>query len=412
MVVQDVDEEIRAHTRCKVQMLSGISVLDLYCGMGGLSLGFVLALGARITGLDIDKWAVETYNLNLGRFGCEAVVQDVLKWAPEGEFDIVVGGSPCQPFSVANTVKRGEDHPLFPTFPRFFDVVLELRPKAFLMENVKGLTTKTFSRYLVQQLSRMQGYCVRYAVLNVADYGVPQRRERLFVVGIRKDLNVNFEFPKPTHAREEYVNLNGNRVRKWVMLREAIGDIIHLPPGKAKMVGKQKTGTIPFMDSAGRVIELPWSLYQKKHPLLDPDKPSYTLYSHMAKSSRDALLPVSEHITTDLDPLRVWGSDWGVRVMDVDSPANTITEKHRSGQLLPVVYRRLTVRECLRIQSFPDWWRFPNGCPVSRRYRLVGEAVPPILAYRLAVTIGRALGLEVRGVTRDEWPIPYFDRAF
>jgi DNA (cytosine-5)-methyltransferase 1 len=115
---------------------------------------------------------------------------------------------------------------------------------------------------------------------------------------------------------------------------------------------------------------------------------------------------------TDLDPSRVWGNDWGARVMDADGPANTITEKHRSGQLLPVVYRRLTVRECLRIQSFPDWWRFPDKCSVSRRYKLVGEAVPPILAYRLAVTIGRALGLEVRGVTRDEWPIPYFDRAF
>jgi DNA (cytosine-5)-methyltransferase 1 len=393
-------------------MLGRISVLDLYCGMGGLSLGFALALGAGITGLDVDRWAVETYNLNLNRFGCRAIVQDVLKWKPEGEFDIVIGGPPCQPFSVANTAKRGEDHPLFPTFPRFFDVVLELKPKAFLMENVKGLTTKTFSSYLVQQISRMKGYCVRYAVLNATDYGVPQRRERLFVVGVRKDLGVSFEFPKPTHARIEHVDLNGNRVRKWVTLREAIGDIIYLPPRKAEMTEKQKTGTIPFMDSAGRVIELPWSLYQKKHPLLDPDKPSYTLYSHMAKSSRDALLPVSDHITTTLDPSRVRGSDWGTRVMDADNPANTITEKHRSGQLLLVVYRRLTVRECLRIQSFPDWWRFPNKCSVSKRYKLVGEAVPPILAYQLAVAIGKTLGLEVRNVTKDEWPVPYFDRAF
>jgi DNA (cytosine-5)-methyltransferase 1 len=359
-------------------MLSGISVLDLYCGIGGLSLGFALALGARVTGLDIDKWAVETYNLNLNRFGCRAVVQDVLKWKPEGEFDIVIGGPPCQPFSVANTVKRGEDHPLFPTFPRFFDVVLELRPKVFLMENVKGLITKTFAHYLVQQLSRMQDYHVKYAVLNAVNYGVPQRRERLFVVGIRKDLGAGFEFPKPTHAQEEYVDLNGNRVRKWIILREAIGDIIYLPPaGKAEMTGKQKTGMIPFMDSAGKVIELPWSLYQKKHPLLDPDKPSYTLYSHMAKSSRDALLPVSEHVIVH-----------------------------------EVVYKRITVKECLRIQSFPDWWRFPDGCSVSKRYKLVGEAVPPILAYRIAVAIGRTLGLEVRGVAKDEWPVPYFDRAF
>ena len=443
-----------------------IRMLDLYCGMGGLSLGFTLALGAEITGLDIDRWAVETYNLNLARFGCKAMVQDVLKWEAEGEFDLIVGGSPCQPFSVANTKKRGEEHPLFPTFPKFYDIVLALRPMAFLMENVKGLITRTFIHYLTQQLSRMQDYHVKYAVLNAADYGVPQKRERLFVVGIRKDLSVNFEFPKPTHAREEHTDLDGSRVRKWVTLKEAIGDIMHIPPiGEKKLIqtnpkhGKPvdldepsrtikvdgrggdfcyDTILIPirkmsekqkewyrkrweernfdrkmlFMDSSGEIVEIPWIPYQDGYPPLDLNEPSRTIYSHIAKWSRDALLPISEHVMTDLDPTKVWGRDWGARVMHPDSPANTITEKHRSGQLLPVVYRRLTIRECLRIQSFPDWWRFPNGCSVSRRYRLVGEAVPPILAYRLAVTIGRALGLEVRGVTRDEWPIPYFDRAF
>jgi DNA (cytosine-5)-methyltransferase 1 len=433
--------------------------------MGGLSLGFALALGARITGFDIDKWAVGAYNLNLSRFGCRAMVQDVLKWEPKGEFDLVIGGSPCQPFSLANTKKRGESHPLFPTFIRFYDIVLELKPKVFVMENVKGLITKTFVHYLTQQLSRMQDYRIRYAVLNAADYGVPQRRERLFVVGIRKDLG-SFEFPEPTHAEKEYVDLNGNRVRKWITLREAIGDIMHIPPTEGKkliqtnprhgkladldepsktikvdgrggdfcydtilvparkMTEKQKAWyrkrweerefdrTILFMDSAGEVVEIPWIPYQDAYPPLNLNEPSRTIYSHIAKWSRDALLPTSEHVMTDLDPTKVWGNDWGARVMDADNPANTITEKRRSGQLLPIVYRRLTVRECLRIQSFPDWWRFPDGCSISRRYKLVGEAVPPILAYRLAVAIGRTLGLEARGVTVDEWPIPYFDRAF
>jgi DNA (cytosine-5)-methyltransferase 1 len=404
-----------------------VEVLDLYCGMGGLSLGFALALGAKITGLDIDKWAVETYNLNLNRFGCKAVVQDILKWEPKGEFDLVIGGSPCQPFSLANTKKRGEDHPLFPTFPRFFDVVLELRPKVFMMENVKGLITKTFARYLVQQLSRVQDYYVKYAVLNAVNYGVPQKRERLFVVGIRKDLGVSFEFPKPTHAQEEYVDTDGKTVKKWITLREAIEDIMYIPPAREKklihtrkMTEKQKARyrkrweerelgrTIFFMDSSGELVEIPWIPYQDVYPPLDLDEPSRTLYSHIAKWSRDALLPITDHITTALDPSKVWGNDWGTRVMD----ANTITEKHRSGQLLPIVYRRLTVRECLRIQSFPDWWRFPEGCSVSKRYKLVGEAVPPILAYRLAVTVGKILGLEVRSVTEDEWSIPYFHRAF
>jgi DNA (cytosine-5)-methyltransferase 1 len=394
-----------------------IRVLDLYCGMGGLSLGFALALRAEILGLDIDKWAVETYNLNLSHFGCRAIVQDVLRWKPTSEFDLVIGGSPCQPFSIANTTIRGENHPLFPTFIRFYDVVLALKPKAFVMENVKGLITNTFVHYLTQQLSRVKDYYVKYSVLNAADYGVPQRRERLFVVGIRKDIGVSFEFPKPTHAHEEYVDLSGNRVKRWVTLKEAIGDIMHIPPAKRKTLHRKQEEknfdkTVLFMNSNREIVEIPWTKYQDKHLPLNLDEPSYTLLSHIAKSSRVALLPMSDHVMTDLDPSKVWNSEWGTRVMCTDSPANTITEKHRSGQLLPVVYRRLTVRECLRIQSFPDWWIFPDRCSVSKRYKLVGEAVPPILAYHLATAIGKALGLEVKSVTKDEFFLPYFDRVF
>jgi len=396
-------------------------ILDLYCGMGGLSLGFALALKAKILGLDIDRWSVETYNLNLNRFGCRAIVQDVLRWKPTGEFDLVIGGSPCQPFSVANTTKRGESHPLFPTFIRFYDIVLALKPKIFVMENVKGLVTNTFVHYLTQQLSRMQDYRVKYAVLNAADYGVPQKRERLFIVGVRKDLSVSFEFPKPTHSQKEYIDLNGNRVRKWVTLKEAIGDIMHIPPKKRKrpnwaLCRKQEEKnfdkTILFMNSSGEIVEIPWTHYQDKHLPLSLDEPSYTLISHIAKSSRVALLPLIDHVTTDLDPSKVWNGDWGTRVMCADSPASTITEKHRSGQLLPIVYRRLTVKECLRIQTFPDWWIFPHGCSVSKKYKLVGEAVPPILAYRLATEIGKALGIEVKNVTKEEFFLPYFNRVF
>jgi site-specific DNA-cytosine methylase len=135
--------------------------------------------------------------------------------------------------------------------------------------------------------------------------------------------------------------------------------------------------------------------------------------------------------------------------MRLEKPAYTITEKHRSGQLVPVppttpevmgrpspslvadarvyatgrrehgsdaekgCYRRLTIRECLRVQSFPDWWRFPEHVSVSKRYRLVGEAVPPIFAYRLAVVVAKTLGLETREPPREEeWRLPYFRRAF
>jgi DNA (cytosine-5)-methyltransferase 1 len=446
--------------------------------MGGLSLGLALALeGAEILGLDIDRWAVEAYNLNLSRLNCRARVQDVLSWEPEGDFDVVAGGSPCQPFSLANTKKRGEDHELFPTFPRFFDVVLALRPRAFLLENVKGLTLRPFRHYLEAQLRRVEGdYRVWAEVLDASRHGVPQRRERLFVVGLRRDVGARFEFPSPTHAPSGYVGLDGRRIHRWLTLREAVGDLMALPPmeGKKLIQTNPKHGkpadldrpsrvikvdgrggdfcddtiliplspeqagrimrersdtsrhwgrmafpdsleepsrtlsshtvegakretivlpSIPFRDSKGGVVEIPWTPYQSKHPLLRPDEPPSAVVSHLAKSSRHSLVPEELPATAVQGDARLWPPG------------------HHG--LRRVVYRRLTVRECLRIQSFPDWWRLPDGCAVSKRYRLVGEAVPPVLAYRLGLALGRALGLRTRWPPREgEWALPYFRRAF
>jgi DNA (cytosine-5)-methyltransferase 1 len=316
-------------------------------------------------------------------------------------------------------------------------------------------------------------YALDYRVLNAAFYGVPQRRERLIVIGIRRDLGKRPEFPKETHS-----------AGSWVVLKEAVGDLLETTPAVV----------------AGKIEQ---TAYQKKHPPLSLEEPSRTVSSHFAKTSRDALVPVPDHLlisgdsTFDMilvpiesprelrfvllrgeqaerirrereefDLHRHWGkmefpdsldkpsrtisshaiegtkretivlplvpdhvmtpsggwanrkSDWGSRVMRLESPAYTITEKHRSGQLVPVhgegsAFRRLTVRECMRIQSFPDWWIFPEGVSVSRKYKLVGEAVPPILAYRLAVALGTTLGLEVNlNPKKEDWQLPYFERAF
>jgi len=384
-------------------------VLDLYSGMGGLSIGFILALEAKTFALDIDNHAVNTYNKNLGKYGGKAIVQDVLTWQPEGKYDIVIGGSPCQPFSIANTKNRGKEHPLFPTFSRFFDIVLELKPTVFLLENVKGLISEVFRPLLMEQLRRVAPfYRVKWQVLNVAFYGVPQKRERLFVLGVSKDVGVEPSFPSPTHGKRERVRLDGTRLHKWVTVGEAIGDLLRITPA---------TG-------------------------------------------------VSEHVMTEKGGWDTEKSEWGSRVIPIDEPGYTITEKHRSGQLVqildheirgyvnvekqfedawnqrhPVIkpedasptiighiyknvsrselaikdvvgYRRLTVRECLRLQSFPDWWCFPSNVSISDKYKLVGEAVPPILSYRLACHIGRLLGLKVNPPRKEDFNLPYFERAF
>jgi len=426
-----------------------VKVLDLYCGMGGLSLGFVLGLeDAEILGLDIDKYAVETYNYNLNRLNAEAKVQDILRWESRGEYDIIIAGSPCQPFSTANVKKRGREHPLYPTFPRFFDIVLELRPKVFLLENVKGLTTRRHRPLLEEQLKRVElHYRIRYQVLNAAYYGVPQRRERLFVLGIRKDLGIQPSFPPPTHAEEERVTLDG-KLHRWVTVREAIGDLLLIPPQgntltyrQTERIRREREDTLRHFAK----MEFPDNL----------DKPSRTISSHTVEGTKreTIVVPITEHVMTEKGGWSNPKSDWGSRVMPEDKPSYTITEKHRSGQLveLPSLawlkkhppaelnmpsntiasnvgknkkwvcnsvvvegkYRRLTVRECLRLQSFPDWWSFPNSISTSRKYKLVGEAVPPALAYRLATHIGKLMGWKVREPPKEEeWQLPYFSRMF
>jgi len=433
-----------------------VRILDLYCGMGGLSLGFALALrGVEIVGLDIDGDAVETYNLNLNRLGCKAYVQDVIKWEPSGEYDIVVGGSPCQPFSLANAKNPGERHPLFPTFPRFFDVVLTLKPKLFLLENVKGLTMRKHRHHLEKQLARVsRDYVVEWRVLNAVDYGVPQRRERLFVIGVRRDLGLRPRFPPITHSEREGVGLDGRKIHKWLTLGEAIGDLLAVVPVESPREASFVALSREQVERIKREREEPdvhghWGRMDFPDGL---DRPARTISSHTIEGTKreTIVLPlIPDHVMT---PGGGWDnprSDWGSRVMDLGRPAYTITEKHRSGQLVPVppttseamgrpspslvadariyatgrrehgrdaekgCYRRLTVRECLRVQSFPDWWRFPGHVSISKRYRLVGEAVPPVFAYRLAIAIAKTLGLETREPPREEeWRLPYFKRAF
>jgi len=121
-----------------------------------------------------------------------------------------------------------------------------------------------------------------------------------------------------------------------------------------------------------------------------------------------------EHIVVQKDPKQCETFEWSARVLDLDRPSYTITEKHRCGQLVQISsgYRRLTVRECMRIQSFPDWYVFTYGVSTSRKYKLVGEAVPPVMAYRLAVHIGELMGWKARPPKQDEWDLPYFHRVF
>jgi len=409
-------------------------ILDLYCGMGGLSLGFALALeNPEISGYDIDACAVETYNLNLSKLGCKAYASDLLKKELDGEWDLVIGGVPCQPFSVANISKGGEKHRLYPTFPRFFHFVMKLKPKAFLMENVKGLVSRKHKHLLERELSLVsREYFVEYAVLNAADYGVPQKRERLFLLGIRRDLGIMPDFPPKTHSEAGSMTLHG-KLDKWITVKEAIGDLldheITLITPKRSLTDRTVETThkpiflseepSPTVTVSGLSEIICWNFSDesmRKHRPQSLDEPARTVRASWANTPPDALIGLGK-ILSEKAVEKI--SRMGIRTINLNAPSNTITKFDRgysaTEQYLKIgaYYRRLSVKECLRLQSFPDWWRFLEGTSRTRMYKLVGEAVPPILAYKMATHIARLLGWGTREPPKpEEWELPYFYRAF
>jgi len=220
-------------------------VLDLFAGCGGLSLGFEAA-GYETIGFEMDIPASDTYNKNLqGR--CHAIKLDIGSEYPKAE--IIIGGPPCQPFSVGGNQKGIED--ARDGFPIFIDAVKKLQPKVFMFENVRGLlySNKWYFELVLKELRKL-GYVISYRLLNAVSFGVPQNRERLFVVGHRS----KFQFPKPG-------------VKKSTV-GEAIGDLMYECSPESKFLNASMDQYVAKYEKASACIN-PRDLY--------PDRPARTL---------------------------------------------------------------------------------------------------------------------------------------
>jgi DNA (cytosine-5)-methyltransferase 1 len=289
-------------------------VLDLFAGAGGLSLGFEAA-GFETIGYEMDTAAYETYNKNL----C-GVCHEV-KLAPGFAFpeaDIVIGGPPCQPFSVWGYQKGAADGRN--GFPIFVDAIQQLMPSIFLFENVRGLlyANKNYFETVIDKLKAF-GYIIEYKLLNAVNYGVPQNRERLFAIGHRG----KFRFPVPH--------------KKRVSAGEAIGDLMYTTPPESKFL-------TPAMDAYVAVYEKASSCVKPRD--LYPDKPARTLTCRNLAGA-----------TSDMQRIR-------------------LADGRR---------RRLLHQEAARLQSFPDWFEFCGN--ETRRFNQIGNAVPPLLAYQIALSV-------------------------
>jgi len=299
-----------------------MNVVSLFSGAGGLDLGFRQAGHTLLWANDLFDDAVRTYRLNLG----DHIVMQNIHDVPSSEIpeaDIVIGGFPCQGFSIANT-GRHEDDERNKLYLEMIRVIRDKRPPYFLAENVKGIMSIGKGQVFQNILNDFcaLGYDVQYRLLNAADYGVPQKRFRVIIIGVRNDLHQRYVYPEPTHAKTATFTQ-----RQWVSVEEAF---------------------------AG---------------MPDPDRPN-NLPNHVYSKYK---LNFNGYI--------------GHRPIAPDEPAPTVTARgdDRGGVVIlphPNGQRRMTCRELATIQSFPMDYAFIGG--ISSVCRQIGNAVPPMLARAVA----------------------------
>ncbi len=327
-----------------------LCVVDLFAGAGGLSEGFRKAGFDIIAANEIEPVFVDTYKLNhpetkifTGDIRNITVEEFKKECGINGKkIDVIIGGPPCQGFSLAG--RRDQKDPrnsLFMEYVRFVD---GLKPKFFVMENVPGiLNMKTETgRYvkdiIIEEFNHI-GYQVHFKKLRAADYGVPQKRQRVVFIGSQKVKNISF--PEPTHAREPFVALNGRKMHKWV----GAGSVLL---AKHK-VSKNYFHTMNMINGFRNRAEknkvkgngFGWQIIKK-------DEPSYTISARYWKDGSDALVRYSD---------------------------NEI--------------RMLTERECARIQTFPDDYKFSGNKRAV--YMQIGNAVPVKLAMAIAENIKKVI---------------------
>jgi DNA (cytosine-5)-methyltransferase 1 len=347
-----------------------VKLIDLFCGCGGMTLGFLSpALKGKfrpVLAVDNDRHAVESYSANFGGHALCGGIEDILPQYVFPKADVVIGGPPCQGFSLlnrnrANDARRSLWRP-------FMEVVAKAGAKAFVIENVRQLHNSPECLELFRHAEGM-GFRLASALLNSADYGVPQTRVRTIIIGFRRPLDCGApELPEPSHSGA------GGPLPKWRTVRDAISDL-PLP------VGTEMNRLGPPMDLHFGRRPTPASLLRYRQVPkggnrfdLARNAPELTPRCWLDKKSGG----------TDLFG-RLW---W-------DRPSVTIrTEffKPEKGRYLhPEQDRPITHREAARLMSFPDGFSFKGSkIDVARQ---IGNAVPPLLAGAIAESVARALGI-------------------
>ncbi|NES99368.1 MAG: DNA cytosine methyltransferase [Sphaerospermopsis sp. SIO1G1] len=377
--------------------------VDLFAGAGGMTLGFEQAGFDVLVSVELDPihCAVHKFNFPFWTILCRSV-EDItgaeirnISQIKDQEIDVVFGGPPCQGFSLIG--KRCFDDPRNSLVFHFIRLVIDLQPKYFVMENVKGMTVGKHKEFIAEIVDKFEnnGYQINhnYQVLNAANYGVPQNRERLFLLGCRQDL----EFPKypvkithPPKAKSE--------------------KSLKLPPTPTVLEALQD---LPEVENYQELLQQDWvfakfgqpSKYGAKMRNLCREKNNYSY----PRQFDDSLLTSSlrtKHSEQSRERFKATPHGKNEPIsrfhkLDPHGLCNTLRAGTASNKgaftsprpIHPDVPRCITVREAARLHSYPDWFRFH---PTKwHGFRQIGNSVPPLLAQAVATEIVKVLNIKI-----------------
>lgn len=369
--------------------------LSLFSGAGGCSLGFKNAGFDVLYASDIDREAVNTYRKNFqNTFVEEADIQKLDSFEVlsklnirQGEIDFLIGGPPCQGFSTAGS--RFWDDPRNYLLKEYVRVLGEIRPKWFLMENVEGLLTSKNGEYIFEAIKAFVGlgYRIRVDKIYAQEYGIPQRRKRVFIIGNR--LGINFELPKPTiKIRGRIFNTSEislrDALRNLPSPTEDRSTVLSYPPCLEDGVLSSYYHNPQNTVSDHYIMKQNGLQYERILKLL-PGQTMKDLPTDLQHESfkRRANRRVKDGIPTE----KRGGAPSGLKKLHIDQPSLTITSAATREFIHPLENRPLTIRECARIQTFPDWFNFSGNS--ADKIRQIGNAIPPLLAEQFALHISR-----------------------
>ncbi len=346
-----------------------MNVISLFSGCGGLDLGFKKAGFNISVANEFDSSIFETFKVNhpkthliegdIRQIACEDIAQFI-----SGEVDGIIGGPPCQSWSEAGSLK-GINDARGQLFYDYIRILKEFCPKFFLAENVSGMLANRNSE-AVQKIIRLfeeTGYNVSLTMVNAKDYGVAEERKRIFYIGFRKDLNIDFVFPKGSTEDDN----------KKITLRDIIWDLQEtaVPAGYKNRHNPTAINNNEYFTGAYSPI------FMSRNRVKGWDEQAFTVQASGRQCQLHPQAPKMKKFDTN-DCRFVKGSEH--------------------------LYRRMTIREIARIQGFPDDFKFIYN-ETNNAYKMIGNAVPVNLAYEIAVAIKMFLqgeGDKVVGITLDK----------